>query len=97
MRPPSRGPRVGPRSGPRRYQPNIPARSVGSNMSEIVPPPLAMPTPVVYLVSFGQMKWMVAGQDLLPKNPDTVLTAISVAIFGANAVGICSSENATKH
>lgn len=45
MSPPKRGPRVGPMSGPRRYQPNIPARSSGRNMSLIVPPPLAMPTP----------------------------------------------------
>lgn len=47
MRPPKRGPRVGPSRGPRRYQPNMPARWLGWNMSLIVPPPLAMPTPVL--------------------------------------------------
>ena len=42
--PPNRGPRVGPSSGPSRYHPKILARSFGSNMSLIVPPPLAIPT-----------------------------------------------------
>lgn len=42
--PPRRGPSVGPRSGPKRYHPNTPALSSGTNMSLIVPPPLAMPT-----------------------------------------------------
>ena len=44
MMPPNRGPRVGPSRGPRRYQPKTPALSLGWNMSEIVPPPFAIPT-----------------------------------------------------
>ena len=53
MRPPKRGPRVGPMRGPRRYQPKIPARSSGGNMSLIVPPPLAMPMPGRLLATVG--------------------------------------------
>lgn len=43
MMAPRSGPIVGPRSGPRRYQPKIPARSLGAYISLIVPPPLAIP------------------------------------------------------
>ena len=42
--PPKRGPIVGPRRGPSKYHPNIPARSPGPHISEIVPPPLAILT-----------------------------------------------------
>lgn len=42
--PPNRGPSVGPSKGPRRYQPNMPARCDGGNISLMVPPPFAMPT-----------------------------------------------------
>lgn len=44
MIPPNNGPKVGPSNGPSKYQPKTPALSLGTNISLMVPPPLAMPT-----------------------------------------------------
>lgn len=69
-------------------------------MSLIVPPPFAIPTPVMLISHrFRKLSSTVAKSiwDVLPKKPLIVLTAIKHATLGLNAVGICSKAKIEKH
>ena len=85
MIPPSKGPRVGPRRGPRRYHPKIPALSLGSYISLMVPPPFAIDT-----AKFQSVKGSpeVNISIIPPKNPLIVRNKMRTGKLFARAEGI---------
>lgn len=74
------------------------ALSLGWNMSLMVPPPFAIPTP---RFQCQRLIWNTDVKNLmkrgvLPKNPLIALTAIRLSTFGLSAVGICRRAKIEK-